>query len=181
MTKVHLSKPQSQEWRTPKSFIARLKACIPFTLDLCADADNTILDRYFSKKHSFFDVPPQMLRNEVMFCNPPYLMEEITPIVHKCVDFARHGAHVWMLVPLKTDQPWFSLLNRECAAFITMEGRMKFERDPRLPPEINEKTGKPKTFGSPPMGVGMFHLSGNPTRRMLTLSELDNGSNRWDK
>ncbi len=58
-----------QAWRTDPALFAKLHNVFRFTIDACADRDNTLLPRYWTKE---VDAALQDWRGERVFCNPPF-------------------------------------------------------------------------------------------------------------
>ena len=66
---VHQRQPATCEWATPPEFFADVDRRFgPFTLDVCATADNACVDRYFTRRE---DGLKQRWTGRVWF-NPPY-------------------------------------------------------------------------------------------------------------
>lgn len=85
-------------WRTPREVFDFYHARYGFTVDAAADARNRLLPRHF----------PDGLRapwaGERVWCNPPY--SYIDPWVEK----AAEADVACLLLPARTDRPWFNLI-----------------------------------------------------------------------
>jgi phage N-6-adenine-methyltransferase len=111
-----------QNWATPAALcalIARLWGGI--ALDPCAARHSRIRARarYFTGGLE----RPWPARG-LVYVNPPY--DEIAKWAARCLEHARAGGEVLMLVPARVDTRWFKLLRRAPGvAFV--EGRLRFE------------------------------------------------------
>lgn len=98
---VHFSSA-SAEWATPADFFATVEKRFSFNLDVCATAENTKCDRFFS-------IEDDGLSQEWWGCcwmNPPY-GREIGKWMRKAYESALAGATVVCLVPARTDTAWW--------------------------------------------------------------------------
>lgn len=108
-------------WATPQSFFDDLNKEFSFEVDVCATAENTKCDTYYTKEQDGLVMPWR----GTCWCNPPY-GREIGKWVKKAHDSARGGATVVMLLPARTDTKWFHeyIYNKSEIRFI--KGRLKF-------------------------------------------------------
>jgi phage N-6-adenine-methyltransferase len=118
-------------WATPRSLFEQLHAVHGYTVDLAAEAHNALLPRYFP------DGLHTPWTGERGWCNPPY--SKIAPWIAK----ADEAALATFLVPVRTDQKWFSVIwdrssHRPHDGWTVdfPEGRVRFEgaaTDPNWP------------------------------------------------
>jgi site-specific DNA-methyltransferase (adenine-specific) len=74
---------------------------------------------------------------ELVYVNPPY--SRALPVwVDKCIEEARRGASIILLVPARTDTRWFTRAYEAAEAVCLWSGRLKFlNADPAAPsPEV---------------------------------------------
>ena len=107
-------------WATPQNLFNKLNAVFNFDLDVCALAENTKCERFFSPEQDG-------LKQEwtgTCWMNPPY-GREIAQWVDKAVNTAKQGHVVVALLPARTDVGWWQdhVLNREIHY---IKGRLKF-------------------------------------------------------
>ncbi len=89
----------SDEWCTPREEWDKLDAEFHFTVDVAADDDNHLCEKYYTKDT---DGLKQDWRGEVVWCNPPY--SDIGPWVAKA---AISSCTTVMLLPPGIDTKWF--------------------------------------------------------------------------
>jgi phage N-6-adenine-methyltransferase len=124
-------------WATPPDLFAKLHYEFHFTLDVCAEAWNRKLPRYFDKA-------ADGLKQEwtgVCWMNPPY-GRAIGKWMRKAMEQAKAGATVICLVPAKTDTKWWIDTCPYASEIRWFNGRIKF---------VNPETGqddKPAGFPS---------------------------------
>lgn len=70
------------DWRTPPELFKQLDDEFHFTVDLCADDDNHLVDKYYTIENDGLKAD---LTDEVVFCNPPY-GRKIGGFVKKCAE-----------------------------------------------------------------------------------------------
>jgi phage N-6-adenine-methyltransferase len=85
---------------TPSSVFSPLNQEFSFTLDVCATAESSKCQRFFSKEENGL---AQDWSGERVWCNPPY--DDIRTWVEKA--WASEAALVVMLVPAWTDRGWW--------------------------------------------------------------------------
>ncbi len=102
----------SDEFGTPDYIFKPLDAEFHFTLDVAASETNRKCPFYFSKAANALTqdwvesarragIPP------VFWCNPPYSRGMVEAFVQKAYEESQRGATVVMLLPTRTEQPWF--------------------------------------------------------------------------
>jgi len=111
----------SDLWSTPQEFYDQQNALHgPFTLDVCADAQNTKCSNYFDKN---MDGLKQTWVGKC-WMNPPY-GKEISKWMQKAYSSAGGGTVVVCLVPARTDTKWWhDYAMKGQITFI--KGRLKF-------------------------------------------------------
>lgn len=120
MDKVMFSSA-SDEWATPQDFFDKLNEEFGFTLDPCANAENSKCAQYFTKEQNGL---AQDWGTERVYCNPPY-GRGIGEWVAKC---SRHNGLAVMLIPARTDTKWFHeyVYQRPNVEIRFVKGRLKF-------------------------------------------------------
>lgn len=111
----------SDEWATPQDFFDKLNEEFGFTLDPCANAENSKCAQYFTKEQNGL---AQDWGTERVYCNPPY-GRGIGEWVAKC---SRHNGLAVMLIPARTDTKWFHeyVYQRPNVEIRFVKGRLKF-------------------------------------------------------
>jgi phage N-6-adenine-methyltransferase len=103
------------EWGTPRDLFDKLDTRFgPFTLDVCATAENAKCERYFTKA----DDALMQTWDGTCWMNPPY-GRGIGYWVAKAHDSARAGATVICLLPVRTDTIWWQ-------RFVVTDGEVEF-------------------------------------------------------
>lgn len=113
------------DWETPQDLFDRLNAIHHFEIDLCATADNTKCERYFSPED---DALAQEWTG-VCWCNPPY-GRQVGKWVQKA---AQSKAKVVMLLFARTDTQWFHKWVLPFATIEFLPGRLHFGGAGRAP------------------------------------------------
>ena len=114
-------------WRTPKDLFDKLDAEFHFTVDLCADDDNHLCKKYYSKENNGFDAD---LTGERVYCNPPYGRKSTGEWIKKCA--ICNADVVVMLLPVRTDTKAFHEYIYHKSEIRFIKGRLKFDgqKDP---------------------------------------------------
>jgi phage N-6-adenine-methyltransferase len=107
-------------WETPQDFFNKINDEFHFTLDVCANDDNTKCDHFLSKELNG-------LEREwfgVCWMNPPY-GRGIGKWVQKAYESSLNGATVVCLLPARTDTKWW---HEYCmkGEIRFVKGRLKF-------------------------------------------------------
>ena len=112
---------QTDEWATPQPLFDDHNAEFGFTLDVCANAENSKCLKFFTKAD---DGLAQDWSNDVCWMNPPY-GRQIGHWIRKAYESAQQGATVVCLVPARTDTQWWHqyAIHGEVRF---LEGRLKF-------------------------------------------------------
>lgn len=112
---------ERDDWQTPKWLFDRLN--VGFTIDLCAQDHNKLVDRYCNNVQSGLLVNGEKIDwlKEIFFCNPPY-GREIKGVLEAIPVHAR-GV---LLVPSRTGSRWFCDLVKKCNEVWFLRGRLKF-------------------------------------------------------
>jgi site-specific DNA-methyltransferase (adenine-specific) len=113
------------DWATPWELFRALDSSHgPFTLDVCATAENTKCARYFSPEENGF----AQTWDGVCWMNPPY-GRTIGPWLIKAVAEVRkgHADRVVCLLPARTDTIWWHKLVMPYGIVHFLKGRVRFE------------------------------------------------------
>ena len=74
---------EKEDWATPPELYKKLNEEFGFTIDLCADEYNHLCDRYYTKENDGLKAD---IKNEIVYCNPPYGRAETALFVKKCAE-----------------------------------------------------------------------------------------------
>jgi phage N-6-adenine-methyltransferase len=100
MNKVHFSSKR-QDWATPWDLFRELNTKHgKFILDVCASAENTKVENFYSENGLGLDWHGKC------WMNPPY-GREIGKWVKKAYEESQKGCKVVALLPARTDTKWF--------------------------------------------------------------------------
>lgn len=131
MKKKKLDK-NSDEFETPDEIFKALHDRYYFSVDAAASLRNKKLPRYWTKRD---DALSKCWRGERIWCNPPYSKVPgtnkgfVDAFVRKAFEETAHGCKLAvLLVPTKTEQPWFHELRASGRVFIEyFKGRIRFK------------------------------------------------------
>ena len=115
----------NQDRETPQWLFRLLDDEFSFTLDGAADESNAKCDEYLDEE---IDALSVSWRDDVVFCNPPYLRGRGTEKwVQKAWSESQDQATTVMLLPASTDTHWWHkyVLDRGEIRFVN--GRLKFD------------------------------------------------------
>ena len=119
------SAPKRTDWRTPPALFQALHREFGFTCDAAADDANHLTPHYFTEAQNGLVQPWY----GSVFVNPPYQRGGIAPWLEKayaeCRELERCRSAV-LLVPAKTEQPWFSRYALQADELRFIEGRVAF-------------------------------------------------------
>lgn len=111
----------TDKWATPPALFKKLDDEFHFTLDVCADATNAKVAKYFTEEQ---DGLAQDWTKDISWMNPPY-GDAIPLWVRKAVETARGGGVVVGLLPNRSDTRWWGdVMKATELRFI--KGRVKF-------------------------------------------------------
>ena len=111
----------TDKWATPPALFKKLDDEFHFTLDVCADATNAKVAKYFTEEQ---DGLAQDWTKEVSWMNPPY-GDAIPKWVAKAAETAMGGGIVVGLLPNRSDTRWWGdVMKATELRFI--KGRVKF-------------------------------------------------------
>lgn len=116
----------SDEFGTPIELFTKLHKEFQFTLDAAASKKNFLLPRYYTKKDSALK---HSWAQEKVFCNPPYSRGNMLPFVKKAYQETALGncLLVVMLLPVRTEQPWFHRYIWRKSEVRFIPGRLKYQ------------------------------------------------------
>ena len=123
MHKVHFSS-NSNEWRTPVEFFQRLDAEFRFTLDAAATAENAQCANFYSCCALERPWPG------TVWLNPPY-GRGIKDWIAKAYREAQAGATVVVLMPVRSDTPYWHDYVMKAAEVRLVQGRLRFTGGPK--------------------------------------------------
>ena len=95
--------PGSPEWTTPQDLFAQLHAEFHFTLDVAAQPENALCERFYTPQDDGLSQPWE----GVCWCNPPYGRGRIDRWLQKASESAQAGATVVCLVRVSTSARWW--------------------------------------------------------------------------
>jgi phage N-6-adenine-methyltransferase len=111
------------DWATPPDLYSRIESRYgPLTLDVCATAENTKCERYFSPDVDGLSQPWAPYR---CWMNPPY-GRAIGRWAAKAQDESRMGALVVCLLPARTDTRWWHEHVMRSSQIVLIRGRVRF-------------------------------------------------------
>lgn len=117
-------------WQTPKWLFKKLNKHFKFELDVCADDENALCDKFYTSYDSCLDYDWE----ECNFMNPPY-GREISKFVEKAYDeWLNNDCTIVALLPARTDTKWFHDYIYQLANITFIKGRLKFEGGEKLAP-----------------------------------------------
>lgn len=109
-------------WKTPQSLISRLEREFgAFDLDVCANFQNKICDRFFDKATNGLE---QDWSGNLIWCNPPYSQK--LDWINKADLEAKTGAKIIMLLPAFTETNFFRELRAKSHWLMFLNGRLVF-------------------------------------------------------
>jgi phage N-6-adenine-methyltransferase len=111
-------------WSTPQDFFDKLNEEFNFTLDPCANSENTKCKKHYTKEQNGLI---QDWGGEIVFCNPPY-GRVIKDWVKKCYEESKKpNTTVVMLIPARTDTIYFhQYIYKKVKEIRFIKGRLKF-------------------------------------------------------
>ena len=118
------------DWQTPKWLFDKLNKHFKFNLDVCANDENALCNKYYTSYNSCLDEDWEVCN----FMNPPY-GREISNFVKKAHDqWLENDCTTVALLPARTDTKWFHEYIYLPATIIFIKGRLKFEGGEKLAP-----------------------------------------------
>ena len=113
-------------YETPTEFFAELAREFPFTLDVCATAENAKCLKYFTQALDGLSQDwYKAADGGVCWMNPPY-GKTIGKWVEKAYNTSRAGTTVVCLLPARTDTKWFQDYCLKYGDVRFIRGRLKF-------------------------------------------------------
>lgn len=115
---------KSDVWFTPDDFYKSLDEKFGFTLDPCADSQNTKCEKYYTQEE---DGLQKDWKGETVFVNPPYTRGAIKSWVKKCYEEAKEeNTVVVCLIPARTDTKYWHSYCMKAREIYFVQGRLKF-------------------------------------------------------
>ena len=117
------------DWRTPEDLFERLdRRWGPFDTDAAASAENALCARFFTEAQNALTLDWYAAGARRVFVNPPYGRGTVIKWVAKAYAESLKGCRVVMLLPARTDSPWFHDIVKPHAFHIEfLRGRVKFQ------------------------------------------------------
>lgn len=119
-------------WRTPLPLFRALDAEFHFTLDVAANSENHLCDRWIGPDHDDYGSRDCLAvpwgRGEVCFMNPPFSRDDgidIAPFIEKA-DMESAENTVVALIPVRTDTRWWQRHVMRAAEIRFIAGRLRF-------------------------------------------------------
>lgn len=109
-----------QNWNTPRTLFDGLNMEFGFEVDLCADDNNALCERYFTKSYDALS----KVWSGVCWLNPPY--NEIAKWMEKAYFESRRGAVIVCLIPARTDTSWWHRFVMRSDEIRFIKGRIRF-------------------------------------------------------
>ena len=110
------------DWETPDDFFELLNDEFKFTLDVCADKNNTKCKRFITKEMNAFK---KSWEGEICWMNPPY-GKEIGNWMKKAYEESRKGCTVVCLIPSRTDTKYWHDYAMKAKEIRFVKGRLRF-------------------------------------------------------
>lgn len=111
------------DWATPRAFFAELHREFRFTIDACANAENTCLPRYWSEQDDALTRP---WAGERVYMNPPF-GQKIPRFVAKAFIESRKDAEIVVcLLPARVDTQWWHKYVMHGSEVRFIKGRLTF-------------------------------------------------------
>ncbi len=108
-------------WATPQAYFDEVAKEFVFSVDVCANKENTKVNKFFSIE----DNGLVQKWEGICWMNPPY-GREIGKWIKKAYESAKQGATVVGLLPARTDTKWFHTYIYGKAEIRFIKGRLKF-------------------------------------------------------
>lgn len=110
-------------WRTPAALYRALDKEFSFTIDVAADAENALVDRFVERETDALAIS---WAEERVFCNPPYGRELERWVAKAVLESQEQGALVVMVLPARTGNRWFHRYVLPHAEIRFIRGRLNF-------------------------------------------------------
>ena len=115
----------STVWETPPEVFDPINREFKFTLDVCADRNNTKCELFYDEQTNGLI---QDWSDNVCWCNPPY-GNDVRKWVKKAIIESEKGVTTVLLIPCKTNTNWWHDLVIPKAEVRFLRGRVKFIKD----------------------------------------------------
>lgn len=115
----------TSNWNTPKYMFNYLNKHFHFQLDPCASFDNYLELKYYFTLMNNDGLEQPWIHNA--FVNPPYGAENERKWTNKALDeFEKYKKNIFILLPAKTEAPWFGKLFEKSSVIIFPQKRISF-------------------------------------------------------
>lgn len=122
--RAYMPQAKSGDWGTPQWLFDGLNKEFLFTVDAAASKLNAKCERYWTEHEDGLVQPWQ---GESVYVNPPFFAPDLRAWSRKAwAESRKPGTVVVMLVPVKSDQPWWHRYAIQTEVRF-MLGRIKFE------------------------------------------------------
>ena len=123
-TQLVLFSSKTGNWATPQDFFNKLNWRFgPFTLDPCADSNNSKCTKYFTESDNGLS---ESWEGFTSFVNPPY-GRGIDKWIRKAFEESRkNNTKVVMLIPARTDTKYWHQYVMQADEIYFVKGRLKF-------------------------------------------------------
>jgi hypothetical protein len=151
---LHSSK--KHDWRTPGVVLDPVRELGPIGLDPCANPRHPIAKNWLASKGLETHWVKYKSRG-LVYVNPPY-GREIGKWVDKCIQEAKAGCEIILLVPSRTDTKWFNRAWKSMSAYCFWGGRITFVGAPApapFPSVLFYWGERPDVFGEVFEGAGL--------------------------
>lgn len=125
----------SDEFATPDKIFKPLHEEFGFLLDAAASYKNAKISNYITKEENALTADwferairygADGARPPAVWCNPPYSRGNVEAFVKKAEEESRKGLTVVLLLPARTEQPWFHDIVLKYAEVRFIRKRVKF-------------------------------------------------------
>lgn len=110
------------DWGTPQALFDKLNNEFDFSLDVCANQQNSKCNNYYTEQ----DDGLKQSWNGTIWMNPPY-GREISKWVAKAYEESRKGCICVCLIPVRSDTKWWHRYVMSSAQIRLLNKRLSFE------------------------------------------------------
>lgn len=129
-----LKKAVFDGWNTPPRVLDRVYEYGTISLDPCSNERSQVISMYkLTKEQDGLSAPWKQLLgqkpNPLVFVNPPFDSKTIYKVVKKCIEEKALGCEIMLLVPSKTEQPWYQSALESFDSVCHIAKRVNFYKD----------------------------------------------------